>query len=134
MSVKLGTQSIRTIAAFEEMTKVHARDCIIMDDSIYFLVDPDRIGFAIGRNGSNIREVSKTFGKTVRLFAYHNNPEDMIRSMIPTVKSIEIGSETVSLTIPASDRVVVIGRGGRNIRAIKETMKRHFAIKNVKLR
>lgn len=134
MSVKLGTQSIRTIAAFEKMTKVHARDCIIMDESIYFLVDPKRIGFAIGRNGSNVREVSKALGKTVKLFAYHDNPGDMIRSMVPTAKNVEVGSETISLTIPASDRVAVIGRGGRNIKAIKETMKRHFAIKNVRLR
>jgi N utilization substance protein A len=134
MSVKLGTQSIRTIAAFEKMTKVHARDCLIMDDSIYFLVDPDKIGFAIGRNGSNIREVSKAFGKTVRLFAYHREPEDMLRAMIPTIKSIDMGGDTLSLTVPSSDRVAVIGRGGRNIRAIKEIMKRHFAIKTVRLR
>lgn len=134
MSVKLGNQSIRTIAAFEKMTKVHARDCIIMDDSIYFLVDPDKIGFAIGRNGSHIREVSKVFGKTVRLFAYHREPEEMLRAMIPTVKSIDMVRDMLSLTVPASDRVAVIGKGGRNIRAIKEIMKRHFAIKTVRLR
>jgi N utilization substance protein A len=134
MSVKLGTQSIRTIAAFEKMTKVHARDCLIMEDSIYFLVDPERIGFAIGRNGSSIREVSKTLGKTVRLFAYHKKPEDMLRAMIPTAKSIELSGDTLSVNVPASDRVAVIGRGGRNIRAIKEILKRHFAIKTVRLR
>ncbi len=134
MSVKLGTQSIRTIAAFEKMTKVHARDCLIMEDSIYFLVDPGKIGFAIGKNGSNIKEVSKVFGKNVRLFAYHNKPEDMLRAMIPMIKSMNMGKGTISLTIPASDRVTVIGKGGRNIRAIKEIMNRHFDIKNIKLR
>ena len=29
MSVKLETHTIRTIAAFEKMTKVHAKDCLI---------------------------------------------------------------------------------------------------------
>ncbi len=134
MSVKLGTQTIRTIAAFEKMTKVHARDCVMVDDSIYFLVDPGKIGFAIGKNGSNIKEVSKSFGKTVRLFAYHDKPGEMIRSMVPSVKSVEIKKETVSLTVPAGDRVAVIGRNGRNIKAIKDIMNRHFGIKNIKLR
>jgi N utilization substance protein A len=134
MSVKLGTQTIRTIAAFEKMTKVHARDCLIMEDSIYFLVDPERIGIAIGKNGSNIREVSRAFGKQVRLFAYHESPEEMLRSMVPTAKSIDMGKENISLSVPLSDRVTVIGKNGRNIKAIKEIMSRHFAIKNVKLR
>ena len=134
MSVKLGTQSIRTIAAFEKIIRVHARDCLIMEDSIYFLVDPDKIGFAIGKNGSNIREASRAFGKTVRLFAYYNKPEEMLRAMIPTAKSIDMGEDAVSLTVPAEDRVAIIGKGGRNIKAIKEIMKRHFDINTVRLR
>jgi N utilization substance protein A len=134
MSVKLGTQTIRTIAAFEKMTRVHARDCIIMEDSIYFLVNPGKIGAAIGKNGSNIREVSKAFGKNVRLFAYHEKPQEMLRAMVPTAKSIDLGKENASITVPSSDRVAVIGRKGRNIKAIKEIMNRHFSIKTVKLR
>lgn len=134
MSVKLETQTIRIIAAFEKMTKVHARDCIIMEDSIYFLVNPGKIGVAIGKNGSNIKEVSKALGKNVRLFAYYDNPKEMLKAMVPTAKSIEIGKESASLAVPSSDRVAVIGRNGRNIKAIKEILNRHFSIKTVKLR
>lgn len=134
MSVKLGTDTIRIIAAFEKLTRVNPRDCIVMEESIYFLVDPDKIGFVIGKNGSNIKEVSKAFGKTVRLFAYHRNPEEMLRAMVPTAKSIEMGKETITLNIPPGDKVAVIGKNGRNIKAIKELMNRHFAIKSVKIR
>ena len=134
MPVKLETQTIRIIAAFEKMTKVHARDCVTVEDTLYFLVEPEKIGFAIGKNGSNIREVSKSLGKTVRLFAYKKEPVEMIKSMIPTVKSIDIKDETASITVPAGDRVAVIGRNGKNIKAIKDIMNRHFGIKNVKLR
>ena len=134
MSVKLGTDSIRTIAAFEKMTKVHARDCLIMDDSIYFLVDPARIGVAIGKNGSNIKEVSRAFGKTVRLFAYHDSPQEMIKAMVPTAKSVDMSKGNLSVSVPSNDRVAVIGKNGRNIKAIKELMNRHFSIKTVKLR
>jgi transcription termination/antitermination protein NusA len=134
MSVKLGTDSIRTIAAFEKMTKVHARDCLIKEDSIYFLVDPARIGVAIGKNGANIKEVSRAFGKTVRLFAYHDNPQEMIKAMVPTAKSVDMAKGNMSVSVPSNDRVAVIGKNGRNIKAIKELMNRHFSIKTVKLR
>ena len=39
MTVKLCTDSIRIIALFENITNVHAKDCIIMDNSIYFVVE-----------------------------------------------------------------------------------------------
>ena len=55
MSVKLGTDSIRNIAAFEDVTQIHAHDCLITEDCIYFLVDPDKVGLAIGKNGRNIK-------------------------------------------------------------------------------
>ena len=42
MAVKLETEDIRNLAAFEKITKVHARDCIITDNCIYFLVDSKR--------------------------------------------------------------------------------------------
>ena len=65
MAVKFETQSIRTLAYFEKKTNVHARDCIITDDCIYFLVEPEKIGMAIGKSGSIIKDVRKAFGKNV---------------------------------------------------------------------
>ena len=44
MSVKLGTDSIRNIAAFEKITEVHAHDCLITEECVYFLVDPEKVG------------------------------------------------------------------------------------------
>ncbi len=134
MPVKLETQTIRIIAAFEKMTRVHAKDCIEVEDTLYFLVEPDKLGVAIGRNGSNIKEVSKSLGKSIRLFPYHKEPAEMIKGMVPTAKNVEVRGENVNMTVPASDRVAVIGKNGKNIKAIKDIMKRHFGIKAVRLR
>ena len=70
MPVKLDTDIIRVIALFEKITTVHARDCLITDDFMYFLVDNDRVGLAIGRNGSNIKEMRRIFGKNIKIFGY----------------------------------------------------------------
>lgn len=134
MPVKLGTDSIRTIAAFEKITEIHARDCLIMDDCIYFLVDPEKVGLAIGRNGNVIRELRKIFGRTVRVFGYYSNPDAFIKNMFPTAKSIEMNNGGITITIPEEDRVSVIGKNGRNIKAVREILDRHFAIKNLRVK
>lgn len=134
MAVKLGIESIRTIALFEKVTNVHAKDCLITDDFVYFLVDPDKIGLAIGKNGSVIKEVRRLLGKQVKLFGYNNKPEEMIKNMIPNIKNMTVNDGSMVISISSQDKVTVIGKNGRNIKAIKELMKRHFSIDYIKLR
>lgn len=134
MTIKLETQSIRSIATFEKITKVNAKDCIITDSCIYFLVDPEKVGLAIGKGGSNIKEARKVFDRNVKVFGYHDDPKELIKSMIPNISSLEISNGSVTLSVPNEDRVAVIGRGGSNIKAIRAILERHFDIKKVRLK
>lgn len=134
MSVKLGIDSIRTIALFEKLTNVHAKDCLITEDCVYFLVDPEKIGLAIGKNGAVIKEVRKSLGRQVKIFGYSDKPEEMIKNLIPNIKTMTFNNGSMVISIPSDDKVSVIGKNGRNIKAIKEIMRRHFSIKYVKLR
>jgi N utilization substance protein A len=134
MEIKLETQTIRTIAAFENITKVQPKDCIITENSVYFLVDPKKVGLAIGRNGSIVREVRRILGKNVKIFGYANNPKSLIENMVPNLKSFEMSDGVITISIPMDDRTTVIGKNGENIKAMREILKRHFAIKNLRLR
>ncbi len=134
MTVKLGTESIRIIAAFEKITRVHARDCIVMENCVYFLVDPDKIGLAIGKNGLVIKEVRRILGKNVKIFGYSNDLETMVKNIIPNIKKIELNGDIVNVSVPIEDKVNVIGKSGSNINAIREILKRHFSIKRFILR
>jgi N utilization substance protein A len=134
MTVKLGTESIRTIALFERVTKTHARDCLITDSCIYFLVDPEKVGLAIGKNGNNIKEVKKLIGKSVKVFGYSNDPVALINNLIPNIKNIETNNSTITLTIPGEDKITVIGKNGNNIKAFNEILNRHSSIKRIRLR
>ena len=134
MAVKLETQSIRTIATFEKLTKVHARDCLITDECIYFLVDPERIGMAVGRNGSIIKEVRRVFGKSVKIFGYYPDPESFLRGAVPNVKFLGTNDGSITISIPNDQRMSVIGRNGDNIKAIREILSRHYKVKKLRLR
>jgi len=134
MKLKLETEDIRTIALFEKLTKVHAKDCIITDECVYFLVDEKKVGLAIGKNGSVAREVRNSLGKPVKIFAYSNDPNELAKNMMPGIKNIEISNNSMMLSVSANDKVAAIGKSGRNIKIMKSMMDRHFGIKNVKVR
>ena len=134
MPVKLETKAIRTIATFEKITRVHPKDCLITEENIYFLVDPDKIGFAIGRKGSVIKEVSRILGKPVKIFGYYNDPKELVRGVAPSIKSIETNNGSMVVSLPAKDKIALIGKNGNNIKAIKAILDRHFNIKRLRVR
>ncbi len=134
MTVKLGTTTIRTIAAFEHVTNVHAKDCVITENCVYFLVDSSKIGMAIGKNGSVVKELRKRLGKYVKVFGYSDNPETLIRNMIPNIKNIEMSNGIITITIPSHEKLLVIGKNGNNIKALNEIVSRHCSAKRVRVK
>jgi len=135
MTVKLATDNIRTMAMFENITNVQPRDCIISNDEVYFVVDQERMGKAIGKNGSNMKRLRRVLGeKHVKIFACNSDLESTLKSMVPNIKKIEIKDDAVLISVPRNEKVAVIGRNGRNINAIREILKRRFSVKELKLR
>lgn len=134
MPIKFQTDSLRAIAAFQSVTGVDAKDCLVTDSSVFFLVEPGGLGRAIGRNGSSIKELRRVFDKPVKIFEYSDTPEGLIKNMIPGANNIEMGKDDVKVSIPVENRSEVIGRGGRNIKAIKEFLFRHFKIERLILK
>ena len=120
MSIKLATQNIRDIAVFERITKVHAKDCIRGENCVYFMIEQGKSGLAIGKNGKVAKNVGSVIGKPIKVFEFAPDAESMVKNMIPTAKSVEVNGDSVTVSIPKTDRSVVIGRNGRNIKAIKE--------------
>jgi N utilization substance protein A len=134
MPVKLETKAIRTIATFEKITKVHPKDCIITEENVFFLVNPDKIGFAIGKKGVVIKEVSRVLGKPAKIFGYYDNAKDLVKNVAPTIKTIETNNGSMIVSLPTKDKVALIGKNGNNIKAIKTILDRHFQIKNLRVR
>ncbi len=133
-NIKIDTESFRVISIFERIAKVQPKDCLISEDTIYFLVDQNDIGSAIGRKGSTAIRLSKILAKDVRLFQYSNDPATMVKNLIPSAEDIEISAGCAKLTIPSKNKSAVIGRGGRNINIVREFLDRHFGIKTIKIK
>lgn len=134
MKIKLETDAVRNISIFVKLTEVSPKDCIITAECIYFVIDPSKMVFAIGKGGAKIKRLRSSFGKNVKIFGYYQDVEEMIKHMIPGLKSIKKSGESIIVSVPGSEKSRVIGRGGNNIKVIKEILKRHFAVNDLKIR
>jgi len=134
MALKLETHTIRTMATFEKITKTHAKDCIISESVVYFVVEPKKMGLAIGKNGANINSLRRILEKNIRIFSDAGNAEDFIRGIVPEAKSIKESENVLNVSINPQDRSLIIGRNGETIRAIRELLKRHYNISDVRLK
>src|SRR3989344_3239804 len=134
MTIKLTTEDFRAISTFENITRVYPKDCLITDDTIYFLIEGKKMSLAIGKGGSTIKEVGKHLGKPVKLFEYSEDPQTFIKNMIPTAGEVKIENGNVDISVPSKERSAVIGREGKNIKAIKEFAIRHLGVTNLRLK
>ncbi len=134
MAIKLTTEHVRAVGVFERLVGVHVKDCLMDEDCVYFLIEEGKMGMAIGKNGNKIKSVCRALGRKVKIFEYADTPERLVQNLIPNASSIEIHNSVVTVSVPASDRSTVIGKNGRNIKMIRQFLKRHFNIENLRLR
>ena len=138
MAITFDTETIRLITLFENITGVMVKDCFINEGVVYFLVDEGKVGMAIGRNGSIIKNVEKIIGKKVKVFEYKKNPVEFIKKIIPNTISVELvtkdGKQTINVKVPKKVKPLVIGRNGRNIKIFRTILKRNYKIEDIKVR
>ncbi|MHA1266736.1 MAG: NusA-like transcription termination signal-binding factor [Candidatus Helarchaeota archaeon] len=137
-TIKLGGNEIRFISLFESITGAVARDCIIDDDRIIFIVKPGNIGLAIGKKGINIKRVRDFLQKPIEIVEYAQNPEDFIKNTLAParIKMITLterrdGKKIAMVTVNEEDRGIAIGKNGKHVARARLLARRHYNIEDV---
>lgn len=136
--MRLGIDEIRYINALQNIAGVHARDCIISDNRITFLVSDNQISKAIGKNGATIKLVKKKMGKDVELFEYNKDVKKfmeraMNRIKIDSMVLVEMdGKNTLKIALNPENRRKLMQNSGR-FRKVKEIMERNYNIPAIKV-
>lgn len=91
--MKLTQDEIFYINELANIAGIAARDCIIQGKKVIFLVKKENMGKAIGKKGSNIKELSRKIKKTVEIYAYSEDMNDFIQSNLPKLKVLEVKKE-----------------------------------------
>ncbi|MBU3904829.1 MAG: NusA-like transcription termination signal-binding factor [Nanoarchaeota archaeon] len=126
------TEMIGLISAFETMTKTEVRDCI-SNDVIYFLVNSGKAAIAIGKGGETIKKAERALKKQIKLFEWNEEDKAFIKNMIPQAQTIVLNSGKAQVTLLAKDRGAVFGKGGSNIKIIRELLSRNSDVKELKV-
>ncbi|MHA1651326.1 MAG: NusA-like transcription termination signal-binding factor [Candidatus Helarchaeota archaeon] len=137
-SIKLGGNEIRYISLFESITGAVARDCVIDDDRIIFIVKPGNICIAIGKKGINIKRVRDFLQKPIEVVEFAQSPEDFIKNTLAParIKMITIterrdGKKVAMVTVNEKDRGIAIGKNGKNVARARMLARRHYNIEDV---
>jgi len=138
MEQKFDTEIIRLITLFENLTDAPVKDCVINNDTIYFIVEEGKVGIAIGKNGSKVKHAENLIKKKIKIIEFSNDPIVFVKKMIPQIADVKIRNENkkavVELKVEKKYRALVIGRDGRNLKLYEKILRRNHDIDNLIIR
>ncbi len=133
--VKLDRDGIAYINSMLTVANVIPKDCVVDDNTVVFLVEKEKIGAAIGKQGKNAETLRKQLKKNVEIMQYAESPEEFIKGALRKVKikKIENNEGSMIAFLSPEDKMIVMQNSSRRkrIRIIRE---RNYKIKDFKIR
>ena len=138
--IKLTPEEFSYLSLFQTITTAVSRDCIIDDkmDRVIFVVHKGQMGMAIGKGGTNIKQLQNAITKKIELVEYSDNPVNFIKNifnsnMVQDVKITEreAGIKNAIVVVDMKKKGIVVGKDGRNVDKARILAKRYFNINNV---
>ena len=138
--IKLTPDEFSYLSLFQTITTAVSRDCIIDEkmDRVIFVVHRGQMGMAIGKGGSNIKQLQNAITKKIELVEYSENPINFIKNvfnsdMVQDVKISERmdGTKTAIVVVDMKKKGIIVGKDGRNVDKARILAKRYFNITNV---
>ena len=138
MSVKIvyDMSAMKFMSLFESITRSKLKDCIIKENMILFIVQPNEIGKAVGAKGVNVRKLERILKKKVKIVEFNPEPVNFIKNLVHPLQVKEITEDEGTYTLAPVDlktRGLLIGRNATHLRAYEEIIKRYFPLKELKV-
>jgi N utilization substance protein A len=139
-TIKLTTDQMRLISLFQNVTGASARDCIEDEkqNRVIFVVSEGKMGLAIGKGGSHIRNLQNIIKKSVELVEYSDDPVEFLKNMLNPKLVTEVklnkrldGTTQAIVIVDPKKKGIVVGREGRNAEKARLLAKRYFEITSV---
>jgi len=139
-TIKLTTDQMRLISLFQNVTGASARDCVEDEkqNRVIFVVNEGKMGLAIGKGGSHIKNLQNIVKKNVELVEYSEDPINFLKNMLnpKLVSEVKLnkrldGSTQAIVLVDPKKKGIVVGREGRNAEKARLLAKRYFEITSV---
>ena len=124
-------QHMRYLNLFEKMTRVSTIRCFKYNETIFFCVPKSFVSKAIGKNASNIRQLSSILNKKIKVIPYSLENQD-IRSFIQSIvdpiffKDVQVEDNEIILSATTQSKASLIGRNKRRLLEMHQIIKDFF--------
>jgi len=131
---------MRLISLFQNVTGASARDCVEDEkqNRVIFVVNEGKMGLAIGKGGSHIRNLQNIIKKNVELVEYSDDPVNFLKNMLnpKLVTDVKLnkrldGTTQAIVLVDAKKKGIVVGREGKNAEKARLLARRYFEITSV---
>ena len=131
MANTIDMEGLRHLQLFMNITRIQTRYCFNYNNTIIFSVPKPMLSKAVGREGANVKRISETLRKRVRIVASPNGEADLkkfIESIVSpvTFNEVEIKNNEVILTAGSQTKAALIGRNKRRLLEMKKIIKDFF--------
>ncbi len=139
-SIKLTTDQLRLMSLFLNVTGATARDCVEDEkqDRVIFVVNAGKMGLAIGKGGSHIKNLQNIIKRNIELVEYSEDPTVFLKNMLNAKLVSEVkmnkradGTMQAIVIVDPKKKGIVVGREGRNAEKARLLAKRYFEITSV---
>jgi N utilization substance protein A len=128
------------MSLFQNVTGATARDCVEDEkqDRVIFVVNEGKMGLAIGKGGSHIKNLQNIVKRNVELVEYSDDPTKFLKNILnpKLVSDVKMnrrddGTLQAIVTVDPKKKGIVVGREGRNAEKARLLAKRYFEISSV---
>jgi len=140
LSIKLTTDQMRLMSLFQNVTGATARDCVEDEkqDRVIFVVNAGKMGLAIGKGGSHIKNLQNIIKRNIEIVEYSEDPTVFLKNMLNAKLVSEVkmnkradGTMQAIVIVDPKKKGIVVGREGRNAEKARLLAKRYFEISSV---
>jgi len=131
---------MRLMSLFQNVTGATARDCVEDEkqNRVIFVVNEGKMGLAIGKGGSHIKNLQNIVKRNVEIVEYSDDATKFLKNILNSKLVSEVklnkrddGTLQAIVIVDPRKKGIVVGREGRNAEKARLLAKRYFEISSV---
>jgi transcription termination/antitermination protein NusA len=123
---------------FSSITHARLKDSFIDDtEMLYFIVEENEMGKAIGKNGYKAKMLEKVLNRKIKIVEFNPDVLQFIKNVIFPLRIREIALVDGSVEIEVYDsktRGLLIGRAAKNLHTLESIGKRYFKFNEIRVK
>lgn len=138
MANTIDMQFMRYINLFGKISHVSTTNCFLYNNQIVFAVPKKDLAKAIGRGATNIKTMSETLRKKIKVIELPNSIEGLkkfVEDLVSPVEfnSLEFKDGLVTLSADRQGKAMLIGRNRIRESELKEILEKVFKVNRLKI-